>query len=140
MKLVKLSAFFFVVSVTILTVTYIWINLQTLNPDYLGTLAGSATANVIALVVYSLQHPKWKHSISWITIALIIIIGASVKTIPERSLPGKEVDDFIFTIWKFKDSWGYISKFLWHLTIDLFVLVAVVGIKRVTWPKEQKTS
>jgi hypothetical protein len=129
-----------VVLITVLTGIYIFINLDVFDSSYLLILSTSAIVNLSLLALYSVQDERAKIKINVIIIALIMIVASTLKAFLERTIPGKVIDEFIFTLWKFEDSWPPLMKCLWHLSTDLFVLMAVVIIKKTIWSKEQKPS
>lgn len=138
-SVIKFSSFIFVVQIAVLTGIYVFINLHVFNASYLLVLSISAIINLILLGFYSLQFETFKFKINVVLIAVIMLVASVLKAFSERAIPGKVIDDFIFTLWKFDDSWPPIIKCVWHLIMDLLVLAAVIGIKRNTWQKEQKT-
>lgn len=139
MKNLKNPAFAFVVFIAIITIVYIYKNLHVFDGFYLLLLSISAAVNIFALSIYSLQDSAWKYKIQWVHIALIMIVASTIKAFLERVTPGKEIDNFIFNLWRFDDSWAPIMKLVWHLSTDLFVLFVVIIIKKVTLPNHQKT-
>ena len=142
MRNLKNPAFLFVVLVATFTTAYLYTNLHSFDQSYLLLLSTSAIVNIILLGAYALQSKASKLKINTVLIVVVMVVASILKAFLERAAPGEQLDDSLFLLWKFDDAWAPIMKFVWHLSIDLFVLLLVAGSKKIseTYKASQKTS
>lgn len=126
MNVAKIFALVFLAIVASLTVTYFVINNQSMSPEYRQILGMFSLLHILLLGGLIFNFPT---SNKWWVVLFIMFIGGICKATYARAVPGKQVDDFIFTLWKFNDQWLYAVKVLWHVSLDWLVLFIIVGIK-----------
>lgn len=126
MNMSKYFAAMFLLMITVLTITYFVINKNALSQEYQIVLGAFSLINILLLGGLICDFPK---SNRWSVVFFIMLIGGFCKALFERSIPGKHLDDFIFTVWKFNDDWPYLVKVIWHVSLDWLVLLIIVGIK-----------
>ena len=122
--------------ITCLTIAYFIINENVMGQEYRFYLTTFSFLNILLLGGLIFDFPKSNH---WLVVFFIMLIGGLCKALFDRSIPGTHLDDFIFTVWKFNDSWPYITKAIWHVSLDWLVLFIIVGIKNSYKLFEKKT-
>lgn len=121
----KFFAGMFLLMIACLTAAYFSINLPVMSQGYKMILGVFSVLNILLLAATILNAPKNFH---WF-LMLFMLIGGFAKALFERNLPGRHLDDFIFTVWRFNDNWSYMLKVLWHTSLDWLVLFIALGIK-----------
>jgi hypothetical protein len=116
----------FLVGISILTIDYFAINSENLQQNFVVILSIFSVVNILLLAGLALDVVKNKY---WLVIAFIMILEGLAKASFETTIPGKQVDDFIFAVWIFNDQWPYWLKALWHISIDCLVLFVTLILK-----------
>lgn len=122
----KLISAIFLLFITCLTITYFIINKDAMRDTYGLVLFIFSLINVVLLSALIFAPPR---SDMWIRVLLFMVIGAFTKALLIRNVPGKHLDDFIFTLWKFNDDWPYLIKVAWHALLNWLVLFIILGLK-----------
>ena len=98
MNVAKIFASLFVAMVASLTIAYFVINNQSMAPDYRQILGMFSLLHILLLGGLIFNFPT---SNKWWVVLFIMFISGICKAIYPRAVPGKHIDDFIFTLWKF---------------------------------------
>lgn len=115
-----------------LTNEYLKYNQNSLQPWYSLTLTATVLIHFVLFIIYITNEVtgisgKKIFIGTFVVIVTTCLLKASFTT---RNIPGKEIVDFTY-YFKFKDTWPYLQKFLWHFTLDITVLCMFFFLKNI---------